>query len=56
MRFHADKRRQAKYAAICAGAGLLGVLIGSASWWIGGPLAVIFFALAVFLVRGRRHR
>jgi hypothetical protein len=52
VRFHADKRRQAKYAAICAGAGLLGVLIGSASWWIGGPVAVIFFTLTVFLVRG----
>jgi hypothetical protein len=51
VRFHADKRRQAKYAAICAGAGLLGVLIGSASWWVGGPVAVIFFALAVILVR-----
>ncbi len=51
MRFHADKRRQAKYAAICAGAGLFSVLIGSANWWIGGPLAVVFFALAAILVR-----
>ena len=50
MRFHADNRRYAKYAAICAGAGLLGVLIGRATWWVGGPIAVFFFALTLVLV------
>ncbi len=51
MRIHADKRRYAKYAAICAGAGLLGVLLGRSSWWVGGPVAVLFFALTLLLVR-----
>src|SRR4029077_2459413 len=51
VRFHADKRRQAKYAGICAAGGLLGLLVGTASWWVGGPVAVIFFTLTVLLVR-----
>jgi hypothetical protein len=51
VRFHADKRRQAKYAGICAGGGLLGLLVGTASWLVGGPIAVVFFTLTVLLVR-----
>jgi len=51
VRFHADKRRQAKYAGICAAGGLLGLLVGTASWWVGGPVAVLFFTLTVILIR-----
>jgi len=51
VRIYADNRRYSKYAAICGGAGLLGVIIGGATWWVGGPVAVIFFGAAVYLVR-----
>ena len=51
MRIYADNRRYSKYAAICGGAGLLGVLIGGATWWVGGPVVVIFFGAALYLVR-----
>ncbi len=56
MRIYADNRRYSKYAGICAGAGLLGLLIGRASWWIGAPVAIGFFALAIVLVRGAVSR
>ncbi len=51
MRIYADNRRYSKYAAICGGAGLLGVIIGGATWWVGGPVAVICFGAAVYLAR-----
>ncbi len=52
MRIYADSRRYSKYAAICSGAGLLGVLIGRATWWVGAPVAIVSFGLAALLVRG----
>jgi hypothetical protein len=56
VRIYADNRRYSKYAAICSAAGLLGLLVGRASWWVGAPVAVIFFGLTVFLVRGAVSR
>jgi hypothetical protein len=56
VRIYADNRRYSKYAAICSAAGLLGLLVGRASWWVGAPIAVIFFGLTVFLVRGAVSR
>ena len=56
MRIYADNRRYPKYAAICSGGGLLGLLIGRASWWVGAPVAVLFFGLAVLLVLGAVSR
>jgi hypothetical protein len=56
VRIYADNRRYSKYAAICSAAGLLGLLVGRASWWVGGPIAVIFFGLTVLLVRGAVSR
>ena len=50
MRIFADNRRYSKYAAICVGAGLLGVLVGRASWWVGVPVLVVFFGAAAFLI------
>jgi hypothetical protein len=50
VRIYANNRRSLKYAAICCGAGLLGVLAGRASWWVGLPIAVLFFTLTLFLV------
>jgi hypothetical protein len=50
VRIFADNRRYSKYAAICVGAGLLGVLVGRASWWAGGPIVVCFFGAAAFLI------
>jgi hypothetical protein len=51
VRIHADRRRYSKYAAITLATALLGLLVGRSTWWIGGPVAVIFFALTVYLVR-----
>ena len=56
MRIYADNRRASKYIAICSGAGLLGLLIGQATWWVGAPIAVLFFGLTVFLVRSAVSR
>lgn len=56
MRIYADNRRYSKYAAICSAGGLLGLLVGRATWWVGAPVAVIFFGLTVFLVRGAVSR
>jgi hypothetical protein len=50
VRIFADNRRYSKYAAICVGAGLLGVLVGRASWWVGVPVLVVFFGAAAFLI------
>jgi hypothetical protein len=56
VRIYADNRRTSKYIAICSGAGLLGLLVGRASWWVGAPIAVLFFGLTVLLVRGAVSR
>jgi hypothetical protein len=56
VRIYADNRRYSKYAAICSAGGLLGLLVGRATWWVGAPVAVIFFGLTVFLVRGAVSR
>jgi hypothetical protein len=50
VRIHADTRRSAKYAVICAGAGLLGVLVARGTMWVGAPIAAVFFVLAAVLV------
>ena len=51
VRFHADKRRQAKYAAHLRGReGCSACSSARASWWVGGPIAVVFFALTVLLI------
>jgi len=56
VRIYADNRRYAKYAAICSATGLLGVLVARSTLAIGAPVAVIFFGLTAFLVRGAVSR
>jgi hypothetical protein len=50
VRIYADTRRYVKYAVICAGGGMLGAF-AARSTWLGVPVALVFFGLAVHLAR-----